>query len=382
MVSKKSLVAVKGSGLISHLCSAMFVKSGYDVIHIMKGKPKKNNMFFAISPSSTKWLKELGFSEEFFSHLQKITDMQLIAESFGSTLTLKSEDYFAESLAYMVKQDHFTDAIEKMNVKKIDVKDDNNTSFEINDEFVNIKTGQKITKASLLVACDGNDCLVNEDSFDVTTKNYSESAFTCEFYSRVGNFSQATQIFYDNNIFALLPLENNLVQVVLFCNKELKSFLKSTTDDQLKKYLKDKMKNLFSIDSEVKNRSEFQLKDKSLKSILYKRLITIGDAAHIIHPMAGQGFNLGLRDIRNLEDLIRKKTNFDIGSRFFLRKYERDRKKDVTQLSNLTALISNFTFIDNKFNQKLKKSRLLSKSLSFAVNSKLLKQYLIKQATL
>ena len=98
--------------------------------------------------------------------------------------------------------------------------------------------------------------------------------------------------------------------------------------------------------------------------------------------MAGQGFNLGLRDIRNLEDLIRKKTNFDIGSRFFLRKYERDRKKDVTQLSNLTALISNFTFIDNKFNQKLKKSRLLSKSLSFAVNSKLLKQYLIKQATL
>ena len=240
----------------------------------------------------------------------------------------------------------------------------------------------KKTKKPLLVACDGNDYLVNNDRFEVTTKNYSESAFTCEFYSKVGNFSQAIQIFNDDNIFALLPLENNLVQVVLFCNKELKSFLKSTTDDQLKKYLKDKMKSFFSIDSEVKNLSEFQLKDKSLKSILYKRLITIGDAAHIIHPMAGQGFNLGLRDIRNLESLILKKTNFDIGSRSFLRKYERDRKKDVTQLSNLTALISNFTFKENKFNQKLKKNTLLSKSLSFAINSKLLKQHLIKQATL
>ena len=62
----------------------------------------------------------------------------------------------------------------------------------------------------------------------------------------------------------------------------------------------------------------------------------VGDSAHFIHPMAGQGLNLGIRDIICLEKIIDRKKYQDIGLRGFLRKYERARKEDVSQMGFLT----------------------------------------------
>ena len=64
----------------------------------------------------------------------------------------------------------------------------------------------------------------------------------------------------------------------------------------------------------------------------------MGDAAHQIHPMAGQGMNLGLRDVRNLQELLTNAhTMQDIGEITFLRKYARARQADIAGMNMLTS---------------------------------------------
>ena len=90
MVSKKKIIAVKGSGIIAYLCSLMLTKCGNDVVHIVKGIPKKNDMFFAITPNSVEWLKKLGFPPKFFNELQKINQIHLDAEILKERLSVIS----------------------------------------------------------------------------------------------------------------------------------------------------------------------------------------------------------------------------------------------------------------------------------------------------
>ena len=151
-------------------------------------------------------------------------------------------------------------------------------------------------------------------------------------------------------------------------------------DQDLEDYFQDRIKETFFLEKGLKNRNTFELKAKSLNTITYKKLLLMGDAAHIIHPMAGQGLNLGLRDVRCFEELIDQ--NNDYGSKNFLRKYERLRARDTAQFSNLTSLISHVTFDNKNYLDRVSKSKLLSKGVKKLISNKYFKNYLVKQAIL
>ena len=85
------------------------------------------------------------------------------------------------------------------------------------------------------------------------------------------------------------------------------------------------------------------------KSLIENRFILMGDSAHSIHPIAGQGFNLTIRDIKNFveECYERKMLGLDIGSQIFLKKFERKRALDITSLVRATHIL-NKLFEDKK----------------------------------
>jgi 2-octaprenyl-6-methoxyphenol hydroxylase len=232
-----------------------------------------------------------------------------------------------------------------------------------------------------LIICDDGDSLINEEKFHSTAIEYDQTALTFVFKSEGGIFNQASQYFYEDSILALLPLDSNEVGVVWSCNKKLKNYLLSLEEIDLVTILQERIKKIFNIEVPLKNRHAFDLRAKNLESIFNKRILLMGDAAHTIHPMAGQGFNLGLRDIQCFEKLIAEKSTMDFGARNFLRKYERMRARDVTQLSTLTTSISNILFENKSFIKKARNKLLLS-SVSKLKSSKYFKNYLVKQAIL
>jgi 2-polyprenylphenol 6-hydroxylase len=82
----------------------------------------------------------------------------------------------------------------------------------------------------------------------------------------------------------------------------------------------------------------FSLNQQTAASLIAERMVLVGDAAHQIHPMAGQGVNLGFRDVIALQELLSSAHAMqDVGEYGFLRKYERARGADIAAMNTLTT---------------------------------------------
>ena len=133
-------------------------------------------------------------------------------------------------------------------------------------------------------------------------KNYNEIAITAlgKHNSKVEN---ASQFFLNEGPFAILPLKRNILSIVWSVNE---SFFKKSRKD-LKKILIKKMKDMlgqrFRIN--IKNLDNFPIYLNLKKKYYKKNILVIGDGLHRVHPIAGQGFNLALRDIAKLKELIK-----------------------------------------------------------------------------
>ena len=95
--------------------------------------------------------------------------------------------------------------------------------------------------------------------------------------------------------------------------------------------------NDFGKISNISARSSFPLHMIKANRLFKNRVLLMGDAAHSIHPLSGQGLNLGIRGIMEFENNIQKKDYTDIGLPGFLNRYQRSRKIDIEEFSILTS---------------------------------------------
>ncbi len=137
--------------------------------------------------------------------------------------------------------------------------------------------------------------------------------------------------------------------------------------------LKKDLGEMFGDIDLLSKRQYFPLSMKINESLISERVILIGDAAHQVHPLAGQGLNLGLRDVIELDELLKahQKYHHDPGLKQFLKKYNRNRKTDILSLSYLTNQLSHIfssqsrivDFVVNLGLNKINQNHLIKKIL-------------------
>ena len=187
----------------------------------------------------------------------------------------------------------------------------------------------KKNKFDLIINCDSNNFLTKKFFMKKIDKNYDNLAYTTILKHKKIENNIATQIFTKNGPIAFLPISNNETSVV--CSLDIKN----------RKYNDSEVLDLISKNNpkyqiqKILKLSSFKLSSSNLRNYHHKNILAFGDLLHRIHPLAGQGFNMTIRDIKVLSKIIQNK--IDLGMQLDSSKQEKFEKE--TQIKIFFFLI-------------------------------------------
>jgi 2-octaprenyl-6-methoxyphenol hydroxylase len=351
---KKQKICIIGDGLTG-LTTALSLKNlniNVDLFYKNNNKKAKiDKRTTAISESNFHFLSnQLKIKKQYFWPCKNI---DLYYEKNLDLLNFFSFDQQKKNLLYMfennkIKKFLFKQLKESKNVKFINKKINN-----INHDKSSIKYNNAIKNYDLIILCMGNCSKYYDDITNnrLIKKNYNETSITCTVKNNL-NIKNSSQYFLKEGPLAILPFKKNIFSLVWSLKN--KFYLKNSKN--LNNLILGKLKHIYG--------NKIKLKLSSVQSfpislVLYskyfkKNSLILGEGIHKVHPMAGQGFNLVLRDIKKLYEIVEK--NLEVGllikDSLILKEFYYARKPENILMS-LGIDLTNSLFQRNKFMQPL-----------------------------
>lgn len=240
-----------------------------------------------------------------------------------------------------------------------------------------LKSGQTLA-AGLVVGADGAHSWVREGlGIDIDLRLYGQRAFVCEAVTASPHRQTAWQRFLPTGPVAFLPLANGRCSVVWTCDAELAEALSDLDPESFGRRLEDAFERKLGELRIVSPIRSFDLSRRRAARYIAERGALVGDAAHVVHPMAGQGANLGFGDAWTLARVVLEagSRGRDIGRRDVLRRYERWRHSDnFSMMRMLDALHGLFSSESGAF------QRIRGLGLDLVDTQDWLKRFLARQA--
>ena len=186
-------------------------------------------------------------------------------------------------------------------------------------------------RGKVLVGADGAGSWVRESlGMSVNQASYDQLGIVAQVSTEENHRQTAWQRFLSTGPLAFLPLSNADCSIVWSCEQQLAGELMALGDSKFSQRLTESFACKLGKVTCTGPRKSFLLASASVPHYIDNRSVLIGDAAHVVHPLAGQGVNLGLTDAAVLAEVLSdaRNNNKDIGHRLTLRRYERWRKGD------------------------------------------------------
>lgn len=260
----------------------------------------------------------------------------------AGTLTFDSADTGEPDLGHIVEdvlcRDRIWQAVRDTSVKV--VFGTSIESVETGDRSVQVTTGdgEKVS-ANVLIAADGSDSPIRERlNFPVTEFSYGQRAVVTHVATERSHRETAWQRFLPDGPLAFLPLSDGRSSVVWSTGSEHAEALCRTGEQEFIDELQAASDDVLGCIRSSSRRASFPLRAIHASQYCLPRVALVGDAAHTVHPLAGQGMNLGLLDAAVLAEVILEALarDEDPGDLRVLRRYERRRKGE--NLKMLLAL--------------------------------------------
>lgn len=203
-------------------------------------------------------------------------------------------------------------------------------SYQLTNDSVTISTTTHVINAKLAVAADGAASWLRTQ-VGISTKeyDYEQRAIVCMVKTQRSHEKVARQVFLPEGPLAFLPLaQPDLSSIVWSQPVEMANRLQQMTEEEFKSKLNAVFENRLGNIIEVGQRYAFPLKRLNAQQYIAKRSALVGDAAHTVHPLAGQGVNIGLMDAASLAELLAQacRNQQDIANDLLLKRYQRWRK--------------------------------------------------------
>ena len=351
-------VCIIGNGLVSLTLANVLIQKDIFVDILIS---KKNNQY----DSS----RTLGISKSNIDYFNnKITNIKKILWQIKSIKIFTEKDFKKELLKFNNENEQMFSIIRNNQLQKLllsKLKKSKFIKFKYN--YNNSKINQYEYK--LIINSDPTHPYIKKFFSKKIEKKYNSFAYTTTIIHKKINNNIAFQNFTKNGPLAFLPISDTETSIVY----SLKSLKKKNTfemNNLIKKY-----NPTYSI-KKINSWSSFELKSSSLRNYYKENILAFGDLLHKIHPLAGQGFNMCLRDIRLLSNLIDEKINLglDFDSSICQEFQKKSQDKNLIFSTGIDWIYELFN-LENRIN-----SNLLSNSINFIGKKKFVNNFFKKFA--
>lgn len=299
--------------------------------------PSFDDRSIALAQQSVQYLKSINAFDcqaPFTAAIKKVTVSD--RGHFGKT-HIDCQEYGHDALGYVVEVNPFGRSLHQQ-LTRTDVSlfcPDTVAKLEYQSDFANItlSSGEQLS-AKLVVIADGAHSQSRKlANIEFNTRTYQQAAIIANIEVAGGHHHHAFERFTEHGPMALLPMSNNRYSLVWCMEPEQIEHTMALEDDAFLAALQKAFGYCGGAFSKVGMRASYPLVYGKAESLSSHRTVLIGNAGHAIHPIAGQGFNLGLRDVQLLCDMANRS---DLGDYAFTRYYSQTRSKDITTVMTLT----------------------------------------------
>ncbi|MDA7781154.1 FAD-dependent monooxygenase [Candidatus Pelagibacter sp.] len=334
-------VCIIGEGLTALSLAKSLINKKINVHYYHKSKNSNfsSNRTIGISKSNFEFFKEKIFQIS-KNNYWKINRIEIYTDKIDTENLLKFEND-KNDLFYIIKNDELLKSLNSSLIKskffkKMLLKKDIN-----NEESLNKK------EYNLIINCDASNFLAKKYFTKKISKNYYNLAYTTILKHKKIENNTATQIFTKQGPIAFLPISNIETSVVYSIDVKNKKFDNSDVIDLINKNNpKYKINKIDKLNS-------FELSSSNLRNYHHKNILAFGDLLHRIHPVAGQGFNMIIRDIKILSEIIESKTELGLHiDALILADFEKQTRNKNFIFSSGIDFIYEFFNIEKKIKNK------------------------------
>ncbi len=268
----------------------------------------------------------------------RLDNKQENVDALGYVITARN---LGRTLVHQLDQLKNLTLISPAKLTDLKLGDDHATAIIDNDGKTETLT------ASLIVAADGGNSAVRQIlDIHTTDHDYKQTAIVANITPEFPHQHVAYERFTQHGPLALLPMEDNRCALVWTHDPQESKRILELNDEKFLDELQTCFGQRLGRFLKTGKRSAYPLKLVKAQEQVRNRLALIGNAAHTLHPIAGQGFNLGLRDVATLAQIITdaSQQNLDIGALDVLEQYAQWRTRDHRQVIGFTnTLVSTFS---------------------------------------
>jgi 2-octaprenyl-6-methoxyphenol hydroxylase len=321
--------------------------------------PLFDDRVLALSHGSADYLKKMGVWQHLCNDACAIEKIDISDRGHYGKARLEAEEHGVPALGYVIEMALIGKAqlkalANKSNIQwfspdriiDINWQAEGNKDAQQNRVAVKLESGQSL-QANLLLACDGANSPCRQlAGIGVNHSDYQQVALIANVATQKQHHNKAFERFTEFGPLAMLPLSNlnnklngsSRCSLVWTMTPEQSENILALSDHEFKLQLELAFGSWLGEITQVGIRDVYPLVLLQAQQQTYHRMALIGNASHTIHPIAGQGFNLGLRDVQLMADLLEKHlhANHDIGSFTLLNDYAQQRQRDQQQVIELT----------------------------------------------
>lgn len=309
----------------------------------------------AIAYGSKKILERYGLWEGMQSKAGPIWDIRITDGSSPLFLHYDHQLVGDNPMGYIVENHHalkvlYTKAASLSKLTLYAPSSYTNIIRSANNVRVMLKD-KRILEGKLLIAADGKQSKVRQQAdIKSVSMEYNQSAIICNIAHEQDHRGVAQERFLPAGPFASLPMYGGKMSSLVWTEKtELAPLFMAMDEEEFVLEIEKRLGTYLGKISLASKRFCYPLSLVHATTYTANRLVLIGDAAHGIHPIAGQGFNLGIRDIGVMAELIihTKELGLDIGTADMLGRYEKARRGDNTLMVAVTDILNRLFSNDN-----------------------------------